>query len=328
MGRHTTTHLGLLLLALLSGCSSTDLYVALSGADTPNCGTNPSNPCYSLRHAVSLSQPNDTIYVNASSYTFLNNTESTFTCGDAANNFTQTTIVLRHSLSIIALDPRVVMDCGSVAPVFFIDGNGTDVNVTFDGFVFKNITQSEGPTGIAITARDCRLVVRNCAFLGNKVHDGYLAGALYYHGNRLEISDSVFAGNDGPLLIETDEFDMTLVNCTFVNNTCKSSAVTAGVLKNFDHENMETLNKSDSSVSRTDGALHFIHRSTETNWISFTNCEYPSFDIGTLGYIAAIPRVYYTNQRCPWKDWVNGTQTDTSNYLCEHLYRTVLYDYR
>ncbi|XP_066291143.1 uncharacterized protein [Branchiostoma lanceolatum] len=328
MGQQVATHLGLLLLALLSGCTSTDLYVALSGADTPTCGTNPSNSCYSIRHAVSLTRPNDIVYINAMSYTSLNNTDSTFGCSDVGNNFTQATIVLRHSLSIIALDPRVVMDCGAVAPVFLIDGNGTDINVTFHGFVFKNITQSKGTTGTAITARDCRLVITNCAFLGNKVQDRYLAGAIYYHGNHLEISDSIFAGNDGPLLIETGDLDMSIVNCTFVNNTCKSRQVTAGVLKNFDHENVETQNRSDSSVSRSDGMLHFIHRSTEANWIYFTNCEYPSFDIGTLRYIAAIPRVYYSNKKCAWKDWLNGTHPGASNYLCEHLYRTVLYDYR
>ncbi|XP_078610067.1 uncharacterized protein LOC144881165 [Branchiostoma floridae x Branchiostoma japonicum] len=328
MGQQLATHLGLLLLALLSGCTSTDFYVALSGVDTPACGTYPSNPCYSIRHAVSLTHPNDTVYINALSYTSLNNTDSTFGCGDVANNFTQATIVLRHSLSIIALDPRVVMDCGAVAPVFLIDGNGTDVTVTFDGFVFRNITQNKGTTGVAITAHNCRLVVTNSAFLGNQVHDGHLAGALYYHGNHLEISNSIFAGNDGPLLIETGDLDMTIVNCTFVNNTCKGSTVTAGVLKNFDHENVETQNKSDSSVSRSSGTLHLVHHSTEPNWIYFTNCEYPSFDVGTLGYVAAIPRVYYTNEKCAWKDWLNGTQTGTSNYVCEHLYRTVLYDYR
>eukprot|EP00058_Branchiostoma_floridae_P018097 XP_002603586.1 hypothetical protein BRAFLDRAFT_93128 [Branchiostoma floridae] len=185
------------------GCTSTDFYVALSGVDTPACGTYPSNPCYSIRHAVSLTHPNDTVYINALSYTSLNNTDSTFGCGDVTNNFTQATIVLRHSLSIIALDPRVVMDCGAVAPVFLIDGNGTDVTVIFDGFVFRNITQNKGTTGIAITAHNCRLVVTNSAFLGNQAHDGHLVGALYYHGNHLEISNSIFAGNDGPLLIET-----------------------------------------------------------------------------------------------------------------------------
>jgi predicted outer membrane repeat protein len=113
--------------------------------------------------------------------------------------------------------PTTAIDCLGSGEAFSMYADGSS-NVVIAGFTIKD-ARDMSDAGGAIRARDDKLTVRDCYFIGNASSAG---GAIYFSHGELRVEACRFEGNhadwDGGAIVATVGAHLEAVQCEFIGN--------------------------------------------------------------------------------------------------------------